>query len=374
MQQHTACLVGELDRRGVRQVVLTAFRPGAPRRERQGRHVEVLRVGAPVRRLRQLYSAPAGVLAARLAACADLVHAHLGEDLAMAPLALAAARARRVPLVLTLHMSVAHTLRPVDARTRALRAAGRPVERLATRRAEAVVALTERVRRLLVADGVDAARVHVVPSGVAALPERVADGDPWPGLGRPRALFVGRLAAQKGVSLLVDAAARLATPGAQLVLVGDGPQRSALERQVRRARLQDRVTFAGFVPRRALSGVLGHADVLVLPSRYEELGSVLLEGMQAGLPIVASAVGGIPEALGDAGVLVPAGNVGALADAIDAVLGDPARAARLGQLARAQAERYAWSRLAERVLGVYGQALAATSADVPPVPVAACAS
>ena len=170
-------------------------------------------------------------------------------------------------------------------------------------------------------------------------------------------MFVGRLAAQKGVSILIDAAAQLRTAGARVVLVGDGPSRRALERQARRAAVDDRVTFAGFVPHAAVAAVLAHADVLVLPSVYEELGSVLLEAMQAGVPIVATAVGGVPEALGPAGVLVPPGDPVALAAAVDAVLGDPASAARLRELARERAARFDWVRLGGRVLDVYAAAL-----------------
>jgi glycogen synthase len=93
----------------------------------------------------------------------------------------------------------------------------------------------------------------------------------------------------------------------------------------------------------------------VLPSVYEELGSVLLEAMAAGLPVVASAVGGIPDALGDAGRLVRPGDPAALAAAVDEVLDDPDLAAELGQTARWRAAAYSWEVLAGRVLDVYRQ-------------------
>ena len=166
-------------------------------------------------------------------------------------------------------------------------------------------------------------------------------------------LFVGRLAAQKGVATLLDAVPLLRTRAA-VVLVGDGPQRAALERQAGHLG-PDRVHFQGFVPHAEVPAWLTAADVLVLPSIYEELGSVLLEAMAAGLPVVASAVGGIPDALGDAGRLVPPSDPVALAAAVDELLDDPALAAELGEAARRRATAFSWDTLAGRVLDVYRQ-------------------
>jgi glycogen synthase len=148
------------------------------------------------------------------------------------------------------------------------------------------------------------------------------------------------------------AAVPLLRRAAAVVLVGDGPLRPALERQA--ARLgPGRVRFQGFVPHAEVPAWLAAADVLVLPSVYEELGSVLLEAMAAGLPVVASEVGGIPDALGPAGLLVPPGDPAALAAAVDQVLEDPALAAELARAARRRAAACSWDTLAGRVLEVY---------------------
>jgi glycogen(starch) synthase len=117
------------------------------------------------------------------------------------------------------------------------------------------------------------------------------------------------------------------------------------------------VRITGFRPHREIPPILRHADVFCLPSRYEELGSALLEAMQAGLPIVASDVGGIPDALGPAGRLVPAGDPAALAAALDALLTDHAEAARLSRLARERVRDWDWGRLAVQVRDVYRLAL-----------------
>jgi len=363
MQNHTGCLTRALDGRAVRQDVVTSRRPGAPRRERLGRAATVHRLGLPIRTARQLYAPFAAGELARLCRDADLLHAHLGEDLAVVPLAVTAARRAQIPLVLTVHMSLAHTLDCPGLRARVLRAAGGRLERAGVRHADAVIALTRRLANVLEAPGTPHGRVHVIPSGVVPA-EFAAAGrpDPLAGLPRPRVVFVGRLAEQKGVDTLLEAAARL--PDAAVGIVGDGPLRDALERQAAALGLGERVTFTGFRPHEDVPAVLAGADVLVVPSRYEELGTVLLEGMQAGVPIVASDVGGIGEALGSAGLLVPPGEPDALAAAVDAVLRDPALAARLRAAGRERAGRFDWSVLAARVHGVYESVLGGVRAPV----------
>jgi glycosyltransferase involved in cell wall biosynthesis len=156
-------------------------------------------------------------------------------------------------------------------------------------------------------------------------------------------------------------------PGVSVVLVGDGPERSGLERLAHRLRLTRRVHFLGFVPHDQVAGLLGAADVLAMPSRYEELGTALLEGMQAGLPIVASDTGGIPQVVehGRTGLLVTPGDPEALAAALTRILHDRALAASLGKAASREAVKYDWTHLARRVLGVY-ETVAAGPRDVRP--------
>jgi len=355
MQNHTAELTRALDRRGVVQTVVTTRPPTAPHFQRLGGNARVIRLGLPVRRFRQLYGPQAAIVAPVLASRADLVHVHLGEDLAVLPVGAAAARLHRLPLVLTVHTSLRHTLAVSDLRSAVLKTLGGPIERWGERFAEAVVVITPRLCRLLLSDGVDEDRVHVIPPGVNP---SLFDGpfeDPFAGVGRPRVLFVGRLAPQKGVRNLVAAAGLLEDPSAQVLLVGDGPERPALEREAERIGLGDRLHFLGFVAHDRLPAVLAHADLLVLPSLYEELGTVLLEAMQAGLPIVASKTGGIPDVIEDGvnGLLVPPGNPEALAHAIDRLLADRDLAYRLSEGARERGKDYDWEVLAERVLAVY---------------------
>jgi glycosyltransferase involved in cell wall biosynthesis len=289
-----------------------------------------------------------------LAAAADLVHVHFSSDLGIVALGVAAARATGTPYVLTLHTSLRHTLvvdSPVAAR---LKRRGGPLEGVAERSAAAVIALTPRVARALEGDGVDPARVHVVPSGVD--PARFAGPheDPFGHVGHPRVVFHGRVQAEKGVHTLVEAAARLA-PEVQVLLVGDGSERPRVEARARELGIADRVHVTGFLPHDQVPAALAHADVAVLPSVFEELGTAMLEALHLGLPFVASRVGGIPEVVrdGESALLVEPGDPAALAGALGRVLADPALAARLGAAGRARAADFLWPVLSDRVLDVY---------------------
>ena len=356
MQNHTAALTRCLDARGLEQTVLTS-RLAAPTGSTQlGERAVVRRTGLRTARLRQLWALGAipHVLAGRRV---DLVHGHQGEDIATLALGLLAATVHRCPLVVTLHCSVRHTFTGGSPKARLLRLVGGAVERAAVRRAAAVIVLVPRTAELVREDGVAEEKVHVLPSGFEpALFERPTD-DAFPGVPRPRVGYVGRLAEQKRPDLLVDAFADV-TATASLVVVGDGPLRSRVEAAVRRSPARDRITLHGFVPHDEVPAVLRSLDLLVLPSVYEEMGSVLTEAMACGLPVVASDVGGIPDVVsdGETGILVPPGDVVALTKALDEVLSDEALARRLGEEARRQSARYSWPGLAERVADLYAAA------------------
>jgi glycogen(starch) synthase len=122
---------------------------------------------------------------------------------------------------------------------------------------------------------------------------------------------------------------------------------------------RDRITEVGFVDHTRVPAVLASLDVLALPSAYEEMGSVLTEAMASGLPVVASDVGGIPEIVrdGETGLLVPPGDVDALARALDRLVADPALRSRLAEGARDRSQAYSWPHLAERVADLYARVL-----------------
>ncbi|MBA2273499.1 MAG: glycosyltransferase family 4 protein, partial [Actinobacteria bacterium] len=336
------------------QTVITARRTGAPRRETLGREATIFRLGLPVNHLRQLYAVPAAFLTPAHSRVIDVVHAHLGEDLAVLPLAMLAARIGRAPLVITVHCSPRYTLARVDLRSAVLRSLGGWIEGRAEPRAAAVITITPRLAERLRGGGVDPERIHVIPPGVNQSLFEGPFSRPLQGMGGPRIVYAGRLHRSKSVTTLVGAA-KLMTSDARVILVGDGPQRAALERSIEGLGLGDRVHITGFVPHDTVPGHLAHADVVVLPSVYEELGSVLLEAIHLGRPIVASDAGGIPGVIhhGHNGLLVAPNDPAALARGIDRVLGDPALSAKLSAGARCSASRYDWNQVADRILALY---------------------
>jgi glycogen(starch) synthase len=360
MQNHTAALTRSLDVLGVRQTVLTS-RLAAPRSVTSvGRFAEVRRTGLPMTWLRQLWalSALPRVLRRGATAPVDLVHAHQGEDMATLLLARVAARRHRCPLVVTVHCSVGHTLLGDGLRVRLLRSLGGRLERGTLRQADAVIVLTERTASALRTDGVDPGRICTVPSGFEPALFCATAAEVDSSRTRPRIGYVGRLARQKRADLLVHAFGRMREK-ADLVVVGDGPERARVGRLAAHSPAAERITMTGFVEHAAVPAVLRSLDVLVLPSAYEEMGSVLVEAMVAGVPVVASDVGGIPEVVrhGQTGLLVPPGDVDCLAEALDRLAGDPVLRARLSAGARARARSYAWPHLAARIAAVYAQAL-----------------
>ena len=355
MQNHTAALTRCLDALGHRQTVLTSRLAGPRRTDRLGCAAVVHRTGVATTRLRQLWALaalPRALARPAGAPAVDVVHAHQGEDLATLVLARAAARRHRCRLVVTVHCSVGHTLAGRTLHVRLLRAVGGRIERTTLCRADAVVVLTERTAHALRADGVPADRIAVVPSGFepALFAAPGARAEPT----RLRIGYVGRLAAQKRVDLLVTAFGRMTGP-AELVVVGDGPERARVHRLVEQSPAAHRIRTTGFVEHSAVPGVLASLDVLVLPSAYEEMGSVLTEAMAAGLPVVASDVGGIPEVVrhGETGLLVPPGDVAALAAALDRLVADPGLREHLAAGARRRAADYSWPSLATRVAELY---------------------
>jgi len=152
-----------------------------------------------------------------------------------------------------------------------------------------------------------------------------------------RLLAMGRLHPNKDFPTLLRALARLPTE-VQLDLAGEGPERAALEAQVRELGLLDRVRFLGW--RQDVGPLLAEAEILVVPSRVEPLGNVVLEGFSAARPVIATAADGPREVMrdGETGVLVPIGDAEALATAIARVLADPVRARTLAEAGRAEFE------------------------------------
>jgi glycosyltransferase involved in cell wall biosynthesis len=179
-----------------------------------------------------------------------------------------------------------------------------------------------------------AARLHLPRSFVIEhgteerqIAEPVADA-------RPLFLFLGRLISEKGCDILVEAADLCRNAGLDLgvEVCGDGPERAALEDQVRSKGLESVVSFNGSVERADVPTKIAHARAVVVPSRWDEVaGFVALEAMAAGVPVIASRVGGLAEMVVGAGLLVERGSPKALAGAMLRLAQHPSQAHALGR-------------------------------------------
>ncbi|MEW6770825.1 MAG: glycosyltransferase family 4 protein [Bacillota bacterium] len=241
-------------------------------------------------------------------------------------------------------------------------------EKMLARRTHRIITVSEALRRELIArEGLEPDQVVTVYNGVNPGEFQVAEsrealrrrlGLPAEG---PVVGTVTRLAPQKGLRYLIEAAA-LFPPEERpvFVVVGDGPLRAELQELAEKSGVSSRFVFTGV--RRDVPQVLGALDLLVLPSVTEGLGLILLEAMAASLPVVATAVGGVPEVVldGETGVLVPPRDPAALAGAIAGLLRAPERARRLGAAGRERVARlFTVERMVGQVSGLYREALAA---------------
>jgi glycosyltransferase involved in cell wall biosynthesis len=258
-------------------------------------------------------------------------------------------RPPRPPLVVTLHNAViSHGVRG---------GASRVVERIVARTADVILgASADLVAR---AEAVGAADARLAPVAAPSLPpprrtRAAVRAELRVGPGAPLVLSVGRLHPQKGYDVLVAAAARWRelTPPPQVVIAGTGP--SYLDLTARISGTGAPVTLLGH--RDDVADLLAAADLAVVSSVWEARQLFAQEAMRAGVPLVATAVGGIPELLGDAAVLVPAGEVDALDRAVRELLADPAARVRYARAAHAQAATWPTSaQTLAQVQEVYAQ-------------------
>jgi len=229
-----------------------------------------------------------------------------------------------------------------------------------------VVTISEGIRRVLLGEGLDPAKVVCVPSAIRA-DEYAApcDRDAFrrelgiPG-DAPVAGMVAQLIHRKGHRHLIAAlpAVLREHPAMHVAVFGQGPLRAELERQARKAGIAAHLHFLGF--RTDLPQCLGCLDLLVHPADMEGLGVSLLQGAAAGLPLIGSRAGGIPEIVrdGESGLLIAPGDVDALARAMNRLLGDRELARRLGEGGRRLvAERFDVRAMVAGNLAVYRDVL-----------------
>jgi starch synthase len=310
---------------------------------------------------------------AAAAASADLVHSHTWYANLAGHLA---SLLYGIPHVVTVHSL--EPLRPWKAeQLGGGYALSSWCERTAVESAAAVIAVSRGMRDDLLAayPAVPGERVRVIHNGIDTdeyAPDPATDVLEHYGVnpGAPTVVFVGRVTRQKGLPVLLRAAADI-DPEVQLVICAgqaDTPEIEAevgdLARSLRASRARV-VWLSGMLAKREVIQLLSHATVFACPSLYEPLGIVNLEAMACGTAVVASRVGGIPEVVtdGETGLLVPPADAPALARAINMLATDGRRAAEMGRLGRKRAAAdFGWDSIAAQTAGLYAE-LAATAAD-----------
>lgn len=376
MQSQIYRLTAALDQTGVRQTVLTLRIPGAPKRWQlssnaavHGVRIPVLPLRSRIRGMVDLNLSWALGVAARLARRArrpDVLHVHCSGVIIPPLTGWLLTRVLRVPLVLTLHCSIIVTYHPMNALDRALQPVARWVERRAMRAAARVVTLTPRtVPGLSAAAGLspdhfavlpdtidaDAFSANATPVRVGQLRQRYAiNGD------RHVIGYVGRIAREKGWPIILDIAEELRDEPIDWVVCGDGNERDLFERELTERGLTDRFTVTGYVPNEDVAALMGTMNLLLMSSLHEEFGSVMLEAMATGLPIIALDVGGVADVLdhGELGWLVDERTPPAFAEAIRKALADPDwRAETAARAAAAVRERYDLKAVAAATASLY---------------------
>lgn len=282
------------------------------------------------------------------AARIDIVNTHSGRDTQLAGLAARSLGRQRPRIVRTRHLAL-----PISS----------PFTY--TRLVDHVVTVSRFVGDYLVTAGVPAERITAVPTGIDLSRYQGA------GTGTLRAelnladtaLLVGTVAIlrrKKGHAELLEAVPAVLAqfPEAHFCLAGDGPQHANLMRRIEELGLQRNVHLLGL--RRDVVNVLASLDLFVLPTHQEALGTAFIEAGAAGLPVVATGVDGVPEVVrqGITGLLVPVGDVAALAAAITTLLADPARRQAMGEAARKTVtSRFSREAMVDGMLAVYARLL-----------------
>lgn len=324
LQNQTWTIAQGMDKAGASQTILTSYIPGSPRHVQLSPAMRVKCTGfwlpaflaGPMLCFSWFLGAIPELLRAR--GRYDVVHIHFNHSIWCRIIAIIVGRLK-IPLVVSMNTPLWSGFRD------ALRLEGKPydvtrwIERMALKSATRVVALTESYGRSAAgALGFHASRVDVIPDAVdleafqrPIAPEalRVFRGDHGIPDRRPIVSFIGRISAEKGWQDLPALVERLSEKGVFLLICGDGPDRGKLEAALAAISRQGWWTITGFVSPAEVKKALKISDLMILPSRREAFGSVLLEAMAAGVPTVAYAVGGVTDVAGrpEALALVPEG-------------------------------------------------------------------
>lgn len=235
-----------------------------------------------------------------------------------------------------------------------------------------VIAVSAGVEKELIESGIPSSMVTAIPNGIDLSPYKRRRARPKDGQKGALIGTVARLHRQKALDVMFEAAkiALASEPSVRFIVGGTGPLEDSLKAKLKELRLEPYVKMTGFVS--DVPGFLAQMDIYALSSDYEGLPLAVLEAMGASLPVVSTAVGGVPEAVvdGETGLLVPARQPKALAQAMVRLAVDPDLAFRMGQAARKRADDlFNAGIMAEKTVEVYSRVLSARKNNRPETPV-----
>ncbi len=259
--------------------------------------------------------------------------------------------APHTPIVMQTNQNILHNYPPPF----------RWLEQRAFRRVDAAYACSETVCEVLRAKGFDKP-APIVTFGVDTEAFRPKAAS-WRRPDGPLTIgFIGRMLPGKGLNVLASALSKLSGEPWRLLVVGEGPEREGFEKQLREAGLRDRAEFTGAIDFALVPEYFHQLDLMVIPTETtkrirEQFGRVIVEAMASGVPVIGSTCGAIPEVIGDAGLVFPEGDAGALADGIRQLLSDEALRKRIVQAGLDRVGQFSWERVAEKTYEMYCQVL-----------------
>jgi glycosyltransferase involved in cell wall biosynthesis len=238
------------------------------------------------------------------------------------------------------------------------------LEQRGFRRIAATYVCSETVREVVRAKGCDK------PAPLITFGVNLKDFQP-PKKARPRDRnftigFFGRMLPGKGLNILGEALQKIRSEDWQILLVGDGPERAAFEQQLADYNLSNRARFTGSIHYQFVPPYFHEIDLLVIPTETtarirEQFGRVIVEAMASEVPVIGSTCGAIPEVIGDAGLVVPEGDVDALAEALRKMISDESLRAPLAKAGRERVVRlYSWDKVGDDTYQLFREVLAAT--------------
>lgn len=276
----------------------------------------------------------------------DLIHAHFLMPTSV--LAAALSRFRDLPLVVTIHGSDVPGYNPDRFKRGHVLLA--PAWRRLAERADAIISPSQYLAKLL---------LQRVPVPVDIIPYGFTPPATASVARRRRILFVSRLFPRKGAQHMLDALAGLDLQGWEICIAGDGPMLTELQAQAGRLGLT--VDFPGFLKGAALQELYASSEIFVLPSLQDNFPVVLLEALSAGCAVITSNTSGMPEVVGNAGLLVTPGDIGQIRAALQRLMQDDVLRATLRERARLRIAELSWQRVLEQHVALYERIVDAAS-------------